>query len=95
VENILAGKPPFFERAVHYEGVSQATAEKMIALSRQVALDALQSVNRDAQEGLPRDSGGSWRWNFGLYLFAEDESLKRQDPADEPDGAGEKKGDAQ
>ncbi|WP_298426033.1 DUF6502 family protein [Rhodoblastus sp.] len=94
VENILAVKPPFLERAVHYEGVSQAMAEKMLALSRQVALEALQSVNRDAQDALQHDSGGSWRWNFGLYLYSEDESLKRQDPADEPDPTDGNRGDA-
>ena len=27
VENILSSEPPYFERAVHYEGVSSETAE--------------------------------------------------------------------
>ena len=38
VENVLAAQPPFFERAVHYDGVSPEMATKMLALSRQIAL---------------------------------------------------------
>jgi hypothetical protein len=86
VENVLAAQPPFFERAVHYEGVSPAMAEKMLALSREIAFEALQSVNREAQEELTKDGGGTWRWNFGVYLFSEDESLRREAPADPDDG---------
>jgi hypothetical protein len=86
VENVFAAQPPFFERAVHYEGVSHTMAEKMLALSRQVAFEALHSVNREAQGELQKDSGGTWRWNFGVYLYSEDESLRREAPADQHDG---------
>ncbi len=77
VVNGLASEPPFFERAVHYEGVSRETADAMLDLSRRVAQDALQRVNREAQAAYARDPGGSWRWNFGLYLFREDEAARR------------------
>jgi Family of unknown function (DUF6502) len=86
VENISASSPPFFERAVHYEGVSRAMAENMLALSRKIAVDSLQSVNRAAQGAVQDDPGGAWRWNFGIYLFSEDESLRRDVPADENGG---------
>jgi hypothetical protein len=86
VENISVSPPPFFERAVHYEGVSRAMAENMLALSRRIAVDALQSVNREAQGAVQDDPGGAWRWNFGIYLFSEDESLRRDVPADENGG---------
>jgi hypothetical protein len=85
VENVLAARPPYFERAVHYENVSPEMAARMLALSREIAFEALQKVNREAQGALARDSGGGWRWNFGVYLYGEDESLRRDDPAD-PDG---------
>ncbi len=87
VENVLAAPAPFFERAVHYEGVSAATAEKMMALSRQIAFEALQNVNREAQGGLQKEPGGTWRWNFGVYLYSEDKSLRREAAADQDDGA--------
>jgi hypothetical protein len=83
VENVLAAQPPFFERAVHYEGVSRATAEAMLAMSRRVAEGALQSVNREAQAASAADPGGTWRWNFGLYLFREDMGPGAAEPASE------------
>ena len=61
-------------------------AENMLALSRRIAVDALQSVNREAQGAVQDDPGGAWRWNFGIYLFSEDESLRRDVPADENGG---------
>ncbi|HUO55556.1 MAG TPA: DUF6502 family protein [Rhodoblastus sp.] len=89
VENVLGVQPPFFERAVHYEGVSPAMAEEMLALSRKIAVEALQNVNREAQSAIQRDVGGTWRWNFGLYLYGEDESLRREDRAEDSDGAAQ------
>ena len=80
VENISVSPPPFFERAVHYEGVSRAMAENMLALSRRIAVDALQSVNREAQGAVQDDPGGAWRWNFGIYLFSEDEFAAARRP---------------
>ena len=74
---MLAAEPPFLERAVHYEGVSRAMADAMLDLSRRAAQDALQRVNREAQTAYASDPGGSWRWNFGLYLFREDEAARR------------------
>ncbi len=87
VENVLQAEPPYFERAVHYEGVSQQMAEAMLALSRGIAADALQTVNREAQTAYAQDSGGTWRWNFGVYLFREDEAARpptEGPPASEP-----------
>jgi hypothetical protein len=82
VENILSSEPPFFERAVHYEGVSGDMADTMMALSRHIAAEALQTVNREAQAAHAKDAGGGWRWNFGVYLYKENESAKRPpDPA--------------
>ncbi|RBP03078.1 hypothetical protein DFR50_1462 [Roseiarcus fermentans] len=80
VANILAAEPPFFERAVHYEGVSREMAEAMLALSRRVAREALQTVNREAQAAYARDPGGTWRWNFGLYLYREEEEGSSRPP---------------
>lgn len=82
VENILSSEPSFFERAVHYEGVSRETADAMLALSRRVASEALQTVNREAQAAYAGDPGGPWRWNFGLYLYREDEAARRAPEAE-------------
>lgn len=76
VENILSDAPPFFERAVHYEGVSEQVAGQMLALARERGMEALKQVNRAAQSATETDSGGDWRFNFGLYIFRERESAK-------------------
>ena len=91
VENILSAEPPFLERAVHYEGLSRDMAAAMRTLSRRVAAEALQAVNREAQAAYASDPGGTWRWNFGVYLYAEDEAARRPTEA-EPSGA--ERGDA-
>lgn len=75
VENILSDTPPFFERAVHYEGVSEAVAGRMLDLARERGMEALKEVNRAAQSATETDAGGEWRFNFGLYLYRERETL--------------------
>jgi hypothetical protein len=92
VDNILSSEPPFFERAVHYEGVSREMAEAMFVLSRRIASEALQTVNREAQTAYPDDPGGAWRWNFGVYLYREAEPPARAPEAGPPSqGASDEK----
>ncbi len=92
VENVLSAEPPYFERAVHYEGVSSDMAETMLALSRRVASEALQTVNRQAQTAYSDDPGGTWRWNFGVYLYREDEASRP--PTDGAPASDETRGGA-
>ncbi len=93
VENVLSSEPPFFERAVHYEGVSREMADAMLALARRIANESVQVVNYEAQAAYPDDPGGTWRWNFGLYLYKEDEAATRT-PEAEPPPARPKRGGA-
>lgn len=72
VENIVGEKPRFLERAVHYDGLSQALAERLEARAREIAMDALRQANAEAHEACIGDPGGSHRWNFGIYVYRED-----------------------
>ena len=72
VANVAAAKPPFMERAVHYDGLSSELARQLEARSRKLAMDALKSANRDANRSLARDKGGSSRWIFGVYVYRDD-----------------------
>jgi hypothetical protein len=72
VANIVGDTPPFLERAVHYDGLSEDLAKRLEARAREIAMEALQQANREAHAACQTDPGGSHRWNFGLYVYAED-----------------------
>ena len=80
--NVLGEEPRFLERAVHYDGLSLELARQLEQRARQLAIEALQSANREALQAVRDDKGGPYRWNFGTYVFAE----RRRDepPPEEP-----------
>lgn len=83
--NVEGRSPPFLERAVHCDGLSRETAEALQARSRAIALDALQTASREAHAASETDAPGGWRWNFGIYVFAEEVAPASPPPdADEP-----------
>jgi hypothetical protein len=69
--NITSAEPLFLERAVHYDGISESLARQLRDQSRALAMSALQSANRQAFTACESDPGGDWRWNFGVYVYAE------------------------
>ena len=71
VTNILGDTPRFLERSVHYDGLSEAVMRRLEARSRDLAVEALQEANREAHRICDSDGGGTWRWNFGIYIYAE------------------------
>ena len=80
VANITSPEPPFLERAVHYDGISENLARQFLDQSRGLAMSALQSANRQAFTACESDPGGDWRWNFGVYVYAEQMPRDRQSP---------------
>ena len=70
-ENVSSPTPRFLERAVHYDGLSPALAQRLERRSRELAMDALKAANRDANRALAKDKGGEYRWNFGVYVYLE------------------------
>ncbi len=72
VANVLASKPPFVERSVHYDGLSAELAARLEARSRELALEMLQQLNREANAACESDAGGGHRWNCGVYVFREE-----------------------
>ena len=87
VANISAEAPRFLERAVHYDGLSPAAATALERRSRDLAMEALTAANRQAHAACEADAGGRWRWNFGVYVFAEEvaAAAETQPPASTPD----------
>lgn len=72
--NVLGSKPAFLERSVHYDGLSAELAERLDARSRELALEMLQRINREAHAASETDRGGEHRWNCGVYVFRERDS---------------------
>ncbi len=75
-ENILASKPAFLERAVHYDGLSEEQSLHLEQLSRQSALSVLNDVNRSAMQSVqdnkePVPEEKEWRWTFGVYIYRD------------------------
>lgn len=81
--NITSGKPPFFDRSVHYDDLTQAQADALRAFAREVAMRALLEVNRKALDLLEdpatggTDSDERQRVNLGIYLFQEGDGAPR------------------
>ena len=71
VANITSAAPPFLERAVHYDGLSENLARQLEGHTRTLAASALQNANREAFSACQNDPGGDWRWNFGVYVYIE------------------------
>lgn len=80
VANVTAEAPPFLERAVHYDGLSAASAAALVAFSREQANQLLLTANREAVAICDADGGGDKRWILGVYVYSEDAPLsQRQD----------------
>jgi len=80
--NVSSQTPPFMERAVHYNGLSPELARRLEVRSRELAMEALKTANREADRSAAKDKGGNSRWNFGVYVY-------REDPDDSSGGANE------
>ncbi len=72
VANVLGEAPAFMERAVHYDGLSAELAARLEHRSRELATEALRTLNKEAAAACETDPGGPWRWNFGLYVYREE-----------------------
>ena len=71
-ENVSSVTPRFLERAVHYDGLSRKLAKRLESRSRELAMEALKTANREANRAIAKDKGGDARWNFGVYIYCED-----------------------
>jgi len=72
--NLLDGKPAYLERCVYYDGLSEDSIEKLRALSRELAVAALQEVNRQAMTLQQQDNeraDADQRMTFGVYFYDE------------------------
>jgi len=74
VHNLKGGQPPFLERSVYYDGLSEESVRELAALSRGMGMEALLAINRRAMALQARDKQAGnqgQRMNFGVYYYSE------------------------
>lgn len=72
--NLLGGTPALLDRCVYYDQLSTGSVDELRELSRVLAVEAMQQINRRALELQQQDadkSEAAQRMTFGLYFYAE------------------------
>ena len=70
--NITEAGPPMLERSVYYDSLTDDDVANLEAVSKEIGMQALQRINRQAMELQRRSEGNpdaKRRMNFGLYFF--------------------------
>ena len=72
--NVQGNTPPFMERSVYYDELTQESVDKLSELAEQEGMQALKKINSRARRLQKRDAGSDeekYRMNFGIYFFDE------------------------
>ena len=83
--NMLGEKPPFLDRAVFYDQLSQQSIDELQQLSKQSGMRLLRKLNQRAIElqSLDKEKAENhFRMRFGIYFFNEAEQSKGSDDND-------------
>lgn len=86
VHNLEGVDRPLFERATYYNGLSQQSVDELEMLAREIGMDALVKLNKEAHKRAQRDqglAGAQKRINFGMYFYREDMASPAMTPDDE------------
>ena len=70
--NVASASPPFLERSVYYDQLSQESIDELATLSRKKSTRILQDLNKRARELQSQDAQSTspkLRMNFGYYFF--------------------------
>jgi hypothetical protein len=74
VHNLNGVPPPWLERSVYYDELSPAAVDKLAARSEEVAMRALQEINRDGmalEAADPPSPGRRMRMRLGVFFYSE------------------------
>lgn len=73
VDNLLGQDDPWFERCVHYTGLSPAAVSLLHARASEVGSEALRALERDAAADARRADDAGRRLTVGVYVYAQHE----------------------
>jgi hypothetical protein len=86
VHNLAGGMPPMLERSVFYDQLSAHSVAELRNLANEVAMQAIQALNRRAieleHEDLVQSRQADQRINFGAYFF---HGAREEDPREASD----------
>lgn len=75
--NVQGNDPPYLERSVYYDDLTEESVLKLAEYSKQEGMQALKKINRKARQLQNRDKSAKdarYRMNFGVYYYdVEDE----------------------
>ena len=74
--NVQSETPPFLERSVYYDQLSEESVKKLATLSEQKAMQMLKTLNaaaRKMQKHDKRKKNADQRMNFGVYFYKDDD----------------------
>jgi hypothetical protein len=74
--NVQSSEPPFLERSVYYDQLSEASIAELAALSEKEGMGLLKKLNKRALQLQKRDiksKNTGKRMNFGLYYFSDND----------------------
>lgn len=75
--NMLGEQPPFFERCVYYDGLSEESVVELKALIEEKGMETLLAVNEVAMklkmQDVAHQTPDKHRLDIGLYMFHENE----------------------
>lgn len=84
--NLLEEGAPLLERSVHYDALSQTSAEALHALAEKDGMKALKAINREAAKLAASDATDPTAKNritFGVYFYTEPARGQHPQEADE------------
>lgn len=90
--NLMGRSPPFFDRSVYYDGLSQASITELNRLAETLGMQALVRMNEAARTLQTADQGqvdANHRMNFGIFQFNSGAGEYPQPPAAEHRGIDE------
>jgi len=81
-KNINSETPPFLERAVYYDNLSEESIDSLTKLAREESIRSLLTLNKEAYRLQELDNEkmlkNKHRMSFGLYFFNEKYSTKKK-----------------
>ncbi len=75
--NVQSETPPFLERSVYYDQLSEKSVKKLAILSEAKAMEMLRALNtaaRKMQNNDKRKKSADQRMNFGVYFYKDKDS---------------------